>query len=325
MLTSSERCWQSCSGVSVFTRMCMGSDSQFSRITNRWKWYTWRIWQLPPASIEDAASHPNVWHRHQIQARQGGDVGRLNVTRTLQQLREPGIWRSDQSRAILDSKAGRATARNKKRRQAAEPLGGDCWWLAWSSARRTSETASLLALSRWACGIWRHCFERQSEGHWGSCAQVSNVPTNAACPTTSAPHATRDPFMCMADCGNRPICHQPWDISACVGLLFEVSVRLCNPEPSDEYSRHCEDDVSLRRARCTTTCDQRQRRTLKLRCIQVVRWSVVLRTCYTKPTLPSVERLHWTECSNRETHLVESWASIRCPDGPTCAESNAIR
>ena len=37
MLTSSERCWQSYSVVSVFTRMCMGSDLQFSRITNRWK------------------------------------------------------------------------------------------------------------------------------------------------------------------------------------------------------------------------------------------------------------------------------------------------
>ena len=49
MLTSSERCWQSCLGVSVFTRMCMGSDSQSSRITNRWRWFTWRIWLLPPS------------------------------------------------------------------------------------------------------------------------------------------------------------------------------------------------------------------------------------------------------------------------------------
>ena len=35
---------------------------------------------------------------------------------------------------------------------------------------------------------------------------------------------------------NRPVCHQLWYISARVGLLFQVSVRLRNPEPSDEYA-----------------------------------------------------------------------------------------
>ena len=196
MPTSSERYWQSYSVVSVFTRMCMGNNSQFSRITNRWKWFTWRIWLLPPASTEDATT---------------------------------------------------------------------------------------LALSRWACGGWRHCIERQSDrnaskstcwdpgevtrippghredtftcslrgvlewdqsGHWG-CVKVCNVTTNAAFPTTSAPDATRDPFRCLADSGNRPVCHQPWDISVRVGLLFQVSVRLRNTEPSDECSRHCENEVSL--------------------------------------------------------------------------------
>ena len=50
-----------------------------------------------------------------------------------------------------------------------------------------------------------------------------------------------------------------------------------------------------------------------------------LRSRDIKPILPSVKRLHRTARTNRETQFEESWASIRRPDGPTCAESKAIR
>ena len=80
--------------------------------------------------------------------------------------------------------------------------------------------------------------ERNQPGHWGCCAQVCNMPTHAACPTTWTPHATRNPFTCLADSGNWLICHKLRDIFSCVWLLLEVSIRLYDPKPSDKYRCH---------------------------------------------------------------------------------------
>ena len=51
-------------------------------------------------------------------------------------------------------KVGRTTARNKERQHATEPLEGDRWWLAWSSARPTFTTASILSLYIAMCSLW---------------------------------------------------------------------------------------------------------------------------------------------------------------------------
>ena len=66
----------------------------------------------------------------------------------------------------------------------------------------------------------------------------STVALRLLCPSVQltpwVTNATRDTCTCLADCGYWPICDKPWNISPCVWLLFEVSIRLCDSEPSDK-------------------------------------------------------------------------------------------